>query len=140
LAAGPWVATNTTREKILKSQFDWDSDTWKHGLFLSTSNLTVASTTYAGVTNEVATAFGYTQGGQTVTFSFSGTTSVTVTLAASTVWTASGGSIVARWSAIWEASGDIAFFCLCDSTPADVTATTGNTFTVSNSNPVFTLA
>lgn len=140
MAAGSWTPTNATRTKILNGTFDWDTDTFKMALLLSTSNIGASSTTYAGVTNEHANANGYTTGGVAVTFNLSGTTSVTVTPAASTVWTASGGSIVARFALIYEVSGDVAFYCLLDSAPADVTATTGNTLTISNSNPIFTLA
>jgi hypothetical protein len=143
MAAGAWTPTNSARTKILNGQFDWDTDTWKVALFLSTSNLGAASTTYAGVTNEHANANGYTTGGITVTFSLAGTTSVTASFASNPVWTASGGSITARFAAIYESGGDVAFFCLLDSTPADVTATTGNTLTIDSDgtpNPVFTLA
>lgn len=110
-------------------------------LFLSTSNLALASTTYAGVTNEVANAVGYTTGGVSVTMSASGTTTVTVTLTGNAVWTAAGGSITARFAAIYESAGNILCFCTLDSTPADVTATDTNTFTVAPSGSgIFTLA
>jgi hypothetical protein len=45
-------------------------------------------------------------------------------------WTASGGSIVARFAVIYEVTGNVVCYCLLDSTPADVTVTTGNTLTV----------
>ena len=143
MPAGPWTPTNTTRTKMLNGQFDWDTDVFKVALFLSTSNLSVTSTTYAGVTNEHANANGYTTGGITVTFTLAGTTSVTASFASNPVWTATGGSITARFAAIYEVGGDIAFFCLLDSAPADVTATAGNTLTIDSDgspNPVFTLA
>ena len=143
MAAGAWTPTNSLRTKILNGQFDFDSDTFKCALFLSTSNLTVASTTFAGVTNEHSAANGYTAGGIAVAFTLSGTTSVTASFTTNPVWTASGGSITARWAAIYEVSGDIVAFCLLDSTPADVTATAGNTLTIDSDgtpNPVFTLA
>jgi hypothetical protein len=110
MAAGAWTPTNTTREKILKGQFDWDTDTWKVALFLSTSNIAASSTTYAGLTNEHSNANGYTTGGITVTFAFSGTTSVTVSFASNPVWTASGGSITARFAVLYESGGDVAFY------------------------------
>jgi hypothetical protein len=143
MAAGTWTPTNTTREKMAKSQFDWDSDTWKCALFLSTSNLGAASTTYAGVTNEHANANGYTTGGVAVTFAFAGTTSLTVSFVTNPAWTASGGSIIARFAAIYEVGGDVAFYVLLDSTPADVTTTTGNTLTIDSDgspSPVYTFA
>jgi hypothetical protein len=115
------------------------SGTFKEALFLSTSNLGTASTTYAGVTNEHANANGYTTGGISVDLTLAGTTTVTADIATDPVWTASGGSIVARFAAIYEVGADILCYCLLDSTPADVTATTGNTLTVAaNASGVFT--
>lgn len=143
MAAGAWTFTNTARTKILNGQFDIDSDTYKCALFLSTSNIGASSTTYAGLTNEHANANGYTTGGITVAFTLSGTTSVTASFTSNPVWTASGGSIVARFAVIYESGGDVLCYCLLDSTPADVTATSGNTLTIDSDgtpNPVFTLA
>ncbi|MDQ6721070.1 MAG: hypothetical protein M3003_09800, partial [Candidatus Dormibacteraeota bacterium] len=96
--------------------------------------------TYAGVTNEVAQANGYTTGGIAVSFTLAGTTTVTASGASNPVWTASGGSITARFAAIYEVSGNVLCFCTLDSTPADVTITTGNTLTVAISSGAFTLA
>lgn len=143
MAAGAWTFTNGGRTKLLDGTFDIDSDTWKCALFLSTSNIGAASTTYAGLTNEHASANGYTTGGIAVTFTLAGTTSVTASFATNPVWTASGGSIVARFAVIYEVSGNVLAYCLLDSTPADVTATSGNTLTIDSDgtpNPVFTLA
>lgn len=141
MAAGAWVFTSEGRTKLLDGTFDIDSDTWKIALFLSTSNIGSGSTTYAGVTNEVANANGYTIGGITITLSLAGTTTVTVTTATSMVWTASGGSITARFAVIYESGGRVLCYCLLDSTPADVTATDGNTLTITMSGSgTFTLA
>lgn len=141
MAAGAWTFTNTSRTKLLNGQFDIDTDSWKCALFLSTSNLGAASTTFAGVTNEHAAANGYTAGGIAISLTLAGTTTVTVDIATDPVWTASGGSITARYAAIYEVGGDILCYCLLDSTPADVTATAGNTLTVAaNASGVFTLA
>lgn len=141
MAAGAWTFTNTSRTKLLNGQFDIDTDSWKCALFLSTSNLGAASTTFAGVTNEHAAANGYTAGGIAISLTLTGTTTVTVDIATDPVWTASGGSITARYAAIYEVGGDILCYCLLDSTPADVTATAGNTLTVAaNASGVFTLA
>lgn len=141
MAAGAWTFTNGGRTKLLDGTFDIDTDTFKCALFLSTSNIGAASTTYAGVTNEVASANGYTTGGIGVTFTLSGTTTVTATFSSNPVWTASGGSITARFAVVYEVSGNVLCYCLLDSTPADVTATTGNTLTVAaNASGIFTLA
>lgn len=140
MAASAWVFTNTGRTSLLNGTFDIDSDTWKMALFLSTSNIGAASTTYAGLTNEHANANGYTTGGVAITLSLSGTTTVTVDSTDAT-WTASGGSIVARFAVIYEVGGNVLCYCLLDDTPADVTVTTGNQLTVQiHASGVFTLA
>ncbi len=129
MAAGPWTLTNEGRTRL--SNGEWlDGDTYKIALFLSTSNIGASSTTYAGVTNENANANGYTTGGNAVTLSRSGTTTVTIDTTDPAVWTASGGSIVARFAVLYEVAGRILAYCLLDSTPADVTATSGNTLTL----------
>jgi hypothetical protein len=143
MAAGTWTLTNTGRTNILNGTFDIDSDSYKCALFTSASNIGAASTTYAGVTSEVANANGYTTGGIAVTLVLAGTTSVTVSFSTNPVWTASGGSITARFAVLYEVAGNVLAYCLLDSTPADVTATTGNTLTIDSDgtpSPVFTLA
>jgi hypothetical protein len=142
MAAGPWTFTNTGRTSLLNGTFDLDTDTFLMALFLSTSNIGAASTTYAGLTNEHANANGYTTGGVSMgALTLSGTTTVTVDDPADVVWTASGGSIVARFAVIYESGGNVLCYCLLDSTPADVTATTGNTLTVAlHASGIFTLA
>lgn len=141
MAAGAWTFTNAGRTYFLDGTFDLNSDTFKIALFLSTSNIGAGSTTYAGLTNEHSNANGYTTGGNAVTGSLSGTTTVTFDTTDPTAWTASGGSITARFAVLYEVSGNVVAYCLLDSTPADVTATAGNTLTVAiHSSGVFTLA
>lgn len=141
MAAGAWTFTNAARTNLLNGTHDLDTDTHKMGLFLSTSNIGAASTTFAGVTNEHAAANGYSAGGIAVTLTLAGTTTVTVDISVDPVWTASGGSITARFAVIYEVSGQVICYCLLDSAPADVTATTGNTLTVAaHASGVFTLA
>lgn len=141
MAASTWAFTNGGRTKLLDGTFDIDTDSWKTALFLSTSNLGAGSTTYAGVTNEHANANGYTTGGIAITLTLAGTTTVTVDISTDPVWTASGGSIVARFASIYEVGGNVLCFSTLDTTPADVTATSGNTLTVAaNASGVFTLA
>ena len=141
MAAGNWTFTDVSRTRMLNGTFDFDTDSFKCALFLSTSNIGAATTTYAGVSNEHANANGYTTGGIAVALTLAGTTTVTVDVTTDPVWTASGGSISARFAVIYEVGGDVVCYCLLDSTPADVTATTGNTLTVAmNASGVFTLA
>jgi hypothetical protein len=142
VAASVWTFPDSARTDLLNGTFDLDTDTFLMALFLSTSNIGAASTTYAGLTNEHANANGYTTGGISLgTLSLSGTSTVTVDETTNPQWTASGGSITARYAVIYESGGRVLCYCLLDDTPADVTATAGNTFTVTFHNSgVFTLA
>lgn len=141
MTATAWAFTNGGRTSLLDGTFDIDTDTWKMAIHLSTSNLGASSTTFAGVTNEHAAANGYTAGGESVTLTLAGTTTVTVDISTDPVWTASGGSITGRFADIYEVSGNILCYSTMDDTPADVTATDGNTLTVAaHSSGVFTLA
>ena len=144
MAAGAWVFTDIGRTSLLNGTFDIDTDTFNMALFLSTSNLGAASTTYAGVTNEHANqgAPGYETGGKSVAgLTLAGTTTVTVDITTDPVWTATGGSIVAKFAAIYEVGGNILCYCLLEAGGADVTVTVGNTLTVAaHASGVFTLA
>ena len=142
MAAGAWTFTDGARTRMLNGTFDFDTDTFKIALFLSTSNIGAASTTFAGVTNEHAAANGYTAGGFSMgALTLAGTTTVTVDDPADAVWTAAGGSITARFGVLYEVAGDVVAYFLLDSTPADVTATDGNTLTIAlHASGIFTLA
>ena len=142
-AGGTWTFTNTGRTSMLDGTFDFDTDTFLVALFLSTSNIGAASTTYAGVTNEHANANGYTTGGISIgQLELSGTTTVKVTeTGTAMVWTAAGGSIVAKYAVLYESGGRVVCYCTLDSGGADVTATDGNTLTITmNASGIFTLA
>lgn len=142
MAAGTWTFPDSARTDLLNGTFDLDTDTFLMALFLSTSNIGASSTTYAGLTNEHSNANGYTTGGISLgQLSLSGTTTVTVDETTNPVWTASGGSITARFAVIYESGGRVLCYCLLDNTPADVTATDGNTLTVTfHASGIFTLA
>lgn len=129
MAAGAWTLTNAARTNILNGT-TVSGDTYKVALALSTSNIGAASTTYAAMTNEVASGSGYTTGGVSVTITLSGTTTVALSFSASPSWTASGGTITARYAVLYEVAGNIVCYCLLDSTPADVSVTSGNTLTI----------
>lgn len=142
MAAGPWTLTDAGRTKLLDGTFDIDSDTFKCALFLSTSNLGAASTTFAGVTNEVGTTnTGYTAGGISVALTLSGTTTVVVAMTTAPVWTAGSASLTARFAGIYEVGGYVLCYCLLESPAADVTVAQSNTLTVgSDAGTVFELA
>ncbi len=142
MVAGNWNFTNAGRTYLLDGTFDLNSDSFKVALFQSSSNLGAGSTTYAGLTNEVANGYGYTTGGASVTLTLSGTTTVTVDFQNDPSWTATGGSISnAYYAVLYEVSGNVLCYCQLDTTPASVTVTNGNTLTVAaNPSGVFTLA
>jgi hypothetical protein len=142
MASGAWVFTDAGRTSLLDGTFDLDTDTFLIALFLSTSNIGAASTTYAGLTNEHANANGYTTGGQSMgALTLSGTTTVTVDDPADYTWTATGGSIIAKFGVIYESGGNVLAYFLLDSGGLDVTATVGNTFKIAlNASGIFTLA
>lgn len=140
MAASAWSLTNTGRTSLLNGTIVPGADTFKIALFLSTSDIGAASTTYAGVSNEHANANGYTTGGAASTCSLSGTTTVTVDFT-DVSWTATGGSIVARFAVLYEVGGNVLAYCLLDSTPADKTVPVGEIFEVRiHASGVFTLA
>lgn len=152
MAAGKWKLYDIAKKRIGDGTFDLDdTSNWKMALFLSTSDantLTNVNGVFGDLTNEHANANGYTSGGIALT-------GVTWTESAGTVtfdcdnpvWTASGGSIVARFAVIYKDATVNTFVkpilcvCLLDTTPADVTVTTGNTLTITiNASGVFTLS
>lgn len=125
---------------------DLNADTFKMGL--ETSSYTPSVSTedeYSDITtNEVSQANGYTTGGETIT-----NNSQTQTGGAgkfdfdNVVWTASGGSIVARYYFVYDNSTTTKYL-ICygnlDDTPLDVTTTDTNTLTVQiNANGLFTV-
>jgi hypothetical protein len=142
-APGAWTLVNGARTDIIAGNLSL-SNTYKVALVASTGNVSTASAAYSALTGELSTANGYTSGGASVTLTDTGTTSVAVFFSSNPSWTASGGSIVARWAVLYKVSGDILAFCLLDATPADVTVSSGNTLTIKSdntaSNPVYTMA
>lgn len=136
-----WAFTDVGRTYILSAVFNVETDNFKMALFKSTSNIGAGSTTYAGLNNEVDDGLGYSTGGEVVALSLTGTATVKADIDTDPEWTAAGGSIVARFAVIYEVAGDVLCYCTLDSTPADVTATDGNTLTVAaHGSGVFTLA
>lgn len=152
MAAGKWKLYDLAKKYIGDGTHDLDDTTnWKVALFLSTSNcntLSVGTATYGDLTNEHANANGYTTGGVALTTETWTNSSGTITFdAADPVWTASGGSIVARFAVVYRNATvnsivkPLLCVCLLDTTPADVTATSGNTLTITmNASGLFTLS
>jgi len=153
MAAGKWKMYEAAKEYLADGTFDMDNASLglQMALFLSTSNaetLSVGTGVYGDLTNEHANNNGYTTGGQALTtevWTHSGGT--TTFDCDNVIWTASGGSIVARFAVIYAnatLNGTVKpLLCvsLLDTTPANVTATDGNTLTIAiNASGVFTLS
>lgn len=152
MAAGKWKLYDLAKKYLADGAFDMDaSSSWKMALLLSTSNANTLGSgvdVYGDLTNEHANASGYTTGGVALTNPTWANSSGTITFDIDdAVWTASGGSIVARFAVIyWNGTlNSIVKPLLCvsllDVAPADVTTTTGNIFTIQiNASGVFTLS
>jgi hypothetical protein len=147
MAADAWVMHDKFKEYMGDGTVDLDADAFKMALFLSTSNIATTSiNALSTATNEIANANGYTTGGETAGLPTWVESAGTVTFdTANVVWTATGGSITARFAAIYDdtvtipVADPIMCHSLLDNTPADVTATDTNTLTVAiNASGVFT--
>lgn len=124
---------NSFRERI-SNGIILETDTFKVMLVTSAYTFDAAHTQKSDITNELSTANGYTAGGATLGSVAWGHSGATATFdAADTVWTASGGSITARRAVIYSDTSTndlLVASVLLDTTPADVTATDGNTLTL----------
>jgi hypothetical protein len=148
MAAGAWVVYNEFKLALGKKIVNLSAtDSIKMALFQSTSNAGSASLVtaqYATLTNQVASANVYTTGGVVCAQTYTDASGTETFNVANATWTASGGSIVARFAVLYDDTAtnkDLICYCLLDSTPADVTVTTGNQLSVViNASGVFTLA
>ncbi len=150
-AAGKWKMYEESKLALANGEIDFENDAFEIALYLSTSDAdTLTGTrTLASITNQVASAFGYTQadgsaGGKVLAVT-SANAAGTITIDGDNpVWTASGGSITARFAVIIDgthASNIAIGVFVLDTAPADVTATDGNTFTVTmNASGMFTIS
>ena len=137
MAAGTFVLHDKAKEYEGDGTIDYDNDTFKLALYLSTSNVeTTSIDAIATATNEVATAYGYTAGGVTVAATWTESAGTVTFDVADAVFNASGGDITARFAVIYNdtvsspVAKPIICHCLLDSAPADVTATDGNPLTI----------
>lgn len=135
MATGTFTLYDTVAELIADGTIDLDSHTFKIALLTSSYTPSQAHDEYADVSGaEVANGSGYTTGGETLSgVTWSQTSGIATFDSDPAVWTASGGSIVARYAVIYDdtASGDkLIGYLLLDATPANLTATAGNTLTV----------
>lgn len=152
-APGKWKVYDFAKKYLADGTFDLDDTTnWKLALLLSTSNantLSLGTGIYGDWTNEHANANGYTTGGVAmtgITWTRSGSTLTFDAADLAPAWTATGGSIIARFAGIYKNATvnsivkPILCVCLMDTAPADVTATDTNPFNITfNASGIFTL-
>lgn len=137
MAASAWRMYSSAKAHVFNGVIDIDTHTFKIQLHSSgySPNLNTHAVR-ADLTNELATANGYTATGATLGSITSAASSGTYTFdSADAQWTASGGSITARYAVIYDDTPSspldpLLCYTLLDTAPADVTATAGNTFTV----------
>lgn len=135
MAAGTFTLYDHVAELIADGSIDLDTHTFKIALLDSGYSPSAAHTGYSDVSgDELATGAGYTAGGETLaSVTWNRTDGVATFDSADKVWTASGGPIAARYAVIYDdthANDALIGYVLLDTTPADLTATDGNTLTV----------
>lgn len=136
MAAGTWQVYDQTEYKIGLKQINLSSDTLKCALYTAASNasdLTLNPCTLASLTNQVATAFGYSVGGFTLTgVTWTNAAGVETLDSNNASWTAVGGAITAKYAVIYDSTTND-LIAVCDLNVGDGTglsATDGNPFTV----------
>lgn len=132
MAASAWTITNHAKLNTINGDWDLNADTFICALVTSSATLSATTEAWSSISANEVSGSGYSSvnlGALTVTES---TGTVTVDDPTDPAYTASGGSIVARWAVIYQSggTGDVLCYCLLDNTPADVTVTDGNTLTI----------
>jgi hypothetical protein len=138
MPAGAFQTYESFVEYVEDGTIDLGTHTFNIALFSSTSNAgTLTHSVLADLTDQLSTANGYTSGGVALASVTANRVGRVLTFdAADATWTASGGSIVARFAVIYRTgtvntvTDALVAVCLLDDTPADVTATDGSTLTV----------
>lgn len=132
MAADAWKVYDSFLEKMADGTLDLDNDTFKCALFSSSHTPLQTDDSYSSLTNELATEFGYTVGGVTLTgVTWTDVAGVTTFDFDDPTWDASGGNIVARYAVIYDDTDtgkQLVAMSLLDNTPDDVTAISGEQF------------
>ena len=140
MAASAWALYNLAKQKLGDGTHVLDSDVFRMGLYLSASNAaTLTLSTRGSVSNEVASANGYAQGGQTLGSVTWGVGSTAITRrfnAAAEIFTAAGGTIQNIKHAViynnskGSSAGTRPLLCTSQLTTAEFDLTDTNTLTV----------
>lgn len=117
------------------------TDAWKVALALTVN---VADTTFVAGTTDLATAAGYTAGGNACTTTTSTQTAGTykLVLANPATWTASGAGFTFRYAILYNATTGVPFGCWDNGANVVMNGANGDTFTVTLDpvNGVFSVA
>ena len=144
MTSSNWRLYNSAKEYLGDGTFDMDNDTFNLILCDTSSNAaTLSTTTYGGLTGELATASGYTQTGVALSTTWTNS-SGTLTFDASDVsWLANGGDLGVYYAVIMDdtaTNDELVCYSLLDTTPSLVTASDGNPFNIAfNAGGIFTL-
>ena len=117
------------------------TDTWKVALALTVN---IADTTFTAGTTDLATAGGYTAGGNTCTTTSSSQSAGTykLVLANPVTWTASGAGFTFRYAILYNSTTGVPFGYWDYGSSVAMNGTNGDTFTVNldATNGVFSVA
>lgn len=134
MAAGTFTLYNSFAELVADGTIDLDTDTFKCMLVSSAYTPSLAHDEKADVTNELATANGYTAGGATLgSVTWGQVGGVSTFDSADVSWTPSGGAITARYAVLYDdtATNDkLVGYMLLDAAPADVSRSSPDLFTI----------
>ena len=129
---------NTARQKIIDADIDYSADTIKLALLTSSYTPSQSHANFSDVSSAQvsSTNTGYTAGGAALTSKTVTANGNTYTARSAAVqWTAGSAGLTARYGVLYKDTGTpssspVIAYILLDTTPADVTATSGGTFTV----------
>lgn len=147
MAADAWKVYNYAKEAMAEGSIDMEDTAtggFKCALISSSYTPTATHNDFsAQIQTYEVTGNGAAVGGETLTNVVWTDTSGTVKWDADDIeWTASGGTIQARYAVIYHVSTDVPIACcLMDNTPQDVSVTDTNTLTIQlNASGIFNLS
>ena len=146
MAANAWQVYDVFMDQVAAEGHNLAADEVRMSLFYSSYTPALSTDTTFDVVDsaELVTTHGYTLEGLSIPCTVA-TTAGVLTLDSTTnpVWTANGGTISARYAVIWNkatTTNNLIAYSLLDNAPADVSATDGNTLTVTHSSAgIFTI-
>jgi len=146
MAAGSWKIYNSAKLYIGDGTMDLDTHAFKIALLRSGYTPALTHTQYSQLTNQTPSGNGYTTTGVALTsVTYAQTNGLATFDSADPAWTASGGTIIARYAVLYNDTTTspvdaLVAYCLLDTAPADVTITDGNTLTLQiSANGYFTI-